>query len=161
MMSCAELMEGGPDYIRRFRLVRPLTDSPASSEGRDSPAHGLAILAVIGGGPVDTPYRLIRGIRARCGALPAIRMEPDRLKSSHVLAVRGLDLMTHGLQGRRDQIVKIRFQIQLVGRLSVGETRSVAGRLRIGAQIDHVNQNLDMPLRLLAASHQSESHDRL
>src|SRR5271168_5196344 len=67
-------------------LVRPITDTPASSEGRDSPAHGLAILAVIGGGPVDTPYRLIRGSRTGCGALPSIRMEPDRLKSSHVLA---------------------------------------------------------------------------
>src|ERR1700730_9425950 len=113
---------------------------------RGSPAHGLAILAVIGRASVDTRYRLIRGGRTGCGALHAIRMEPDRLKSSHVLAVGGLDLMAHGLQGRTDQIVKIRFQIQLVGRLSVGEARSVTGRLWISAQIDHVNQNLDVSL---------------
>src|SRR5438445_1102079 len=69
--------------------------------------------------------------------------------------------MAEGLEIRSNHRVELRLEIQRVVGLRMGEARGIARRLRIGAQVDHVDEHLGMALCLLAAAPEAEGHQRL
>src|ERR1700723_3197359 len=73
------------------------------------PAHSLAVLAMIGGGPVDARDRLLAPF-GRLGSRASRRHVPDGLKPTHVLSVGGLDRVPQGRETRAHEVIKAELQ---------------------------------------------------
>src|SRR5205823_15076093 len=103
---------------------------------RASPAHGLAILAMVGTGTV---------IAADIGlGWVGSGGDENRLIAADLAAVDRSHIVPHGAELFADQAIELRFQPKSVGDLSMAEARHVRRRLQVRAELQHVHEHLAM-----------------
>ena len=89
-----------------------------------------------------------------------VRHEHDDLHAPHVGPVDGLHVVAHRCEPGPHEVVERTLETQPVGDLTVPEPRHVGGRLRVGAEVEQIHQELGMTLCLHVPAHQRHGHDR-
>ncbi len=87
--------------------------------------------------------------------------EHDDLHAAHFLAVDRFHRVAHGRELCAHQVIQRLLQAERVGHLRMAESRHIRARLAVGAEVEDVDQQLRVSLRLHVAAHQRDGHQRL
>ena len=128
------------------------------------PSGRLTIFAVIGSRAIDAVdwvvlSNTLRSVRRRLEA--GIARKQDALVAADEATVHGSNVVTSRLQGGAYESEKRGLQRQDVRALTVSESRRIARHLNVHSVIDEIHHVLCMCLRLHAATHVAERHQRI